>query len=106
MTDSCRPLTSSVLEECTLVGEGEMYPSDGFTCSRERSRKEVGRASDVPMDPHENVPLACSLTVGELRVRGEDNASLFAHARDVQELPDGSPSAFPAGADAEPARIR
>jgi hypothetical protein len=55
--------------------------------------------SDVPMDHHENVPLACSLTAGELRVRGEENASLFARAHDVQELPDGYRFAFPAGAD-------
>jgi hypothetical protein len=42
------------------------------------------------------IPLACSLTADELRVRGEENSSLFAHAVSVQELPDGYAFIFPA----------
>jgi hypothetical protein len=44
------------------------------------------------------VALACSLTADELRVRGEENTSLFARAHDVQELADGYRFAFPADA--------
>src|SRR5690349_4857599 len=87
-------------------GRGVICSSNGFTCSHERSRKEFGMASDIPMDRHENVPLACSLTAGELRVRGGENASLFSRALDVQELPDGYRFAFPAEADNVPDLLR
>lgn len=50
--------------------------------------------SDVPVE----LSLACSLSAGELRVRGEENAALFAGARSVDELPDGYRFAFPADA--------
>jgi hypothetical protein len=45
-------------------------------------------------DPNE-MPIACSLSVDELRVRTEENAALFGHAREVRELPDGYRFAFP-----------
>lgn len=45
-----------------------------------------------------DLPLACSLTEAELRVRGGENASLFARAQGVEELPDGYRFAFPAEA--------
>lgn len=43
--------------------------------------------------------MACSLTAAELRVRGEENAALFARAHNAQELPDGYCFAFPASED-------
>lgn|SRR5262249_37238682 len=55
--------------------------------------------SDEPQAVLEAVPLACSLTIAELRVRGAENASLFARAQQVYELPDGYRFAFPAAAD-------
>ncbi|MFI5273370.1 MAG: hypothetical protein ACHQ4H_10110 [Ktedonobacterales bacterium] len=51
-------------------------------------------APDDPVD----VPLACSLTAAELRVRGDDNRSLFARAHSMRELPDGYSFAFAAKA--------
>jgi hypothetical protein len=44
----------------------------------------------------EELPLACSLTEAELRVRGGENASLFARASGVEELADGYRFIFPA----------
>jgi hypothetical protein len=44
----------------------------------------------------DDLPLACSLTADELRVRGEENTSFFARANDVQELSDGYRFTFPA----------
>lgn len=51
-------------------------------------------STDVPMD----APLACSLTEGELRLRGDENASLFARSVGMQELPDGYRFSFLADA--------
>ena len=42
-----------------------------------------------------DVPLACSLTTDDLRVRGEENGKLFARAQGVRELPDGYRFTFP-----------
>jgi hypothetical protein len=53
-------------------------------------------ASDVPEDVTVNIPVACSLSAAELRVRGAENTSLFARATGVQELPDGYAFTFPA----------
>jgi hypothetical protein len=50
-------------------------------------------ASDV----HGEVPLACSLTAAELRVRNAENGTLFAQAERVEELTDGYRFVFPAG---------
>ena len=47
-------------------------------------------------DVREDVPLACSLTEAELRVRGNENATLFDRALETQELADGFRFAFPA----------
>jgi hypothetical protein len=49
-------------------------------------------ASNVPS----NVPLACSLSAAELRVRGAENAALFARSHSAQELSDGYSFVFPA----------
>lgn len=43
----------------------------------------------------EELPVACSLTEAELRVRGEENGELFTRVRAVEELPDGYRFAFP-----------
>jgi hypothetical protein len=43
--------------------------------------------------------LACSLTQGELELREQDVATLFAQATGTRELPDGYALAFPTGAD-------
>ena len=51
------------------------------------------------VDISKDIPLACSLTASELQQRGEENDSLFAHAREAEELPDGYRFAFPAEAD-------
>jgi hypothetical protein len=57
-------------------------------------------ASDVANDGDGvEVPLACSLTEAELRVRGKENGSLFARTQDVEELPDGYRFTFPAEAE-------
>src|SRR5215467_6666125 len=42
-----------------------------------------------------NVPVACSLTAAELRVRGQEVAALFGYATQVRELADGYALAFP-----------
>lgn len=42
-----------------------------------------------------NVPVACSLSPAELRVRGQEVAALFSHATEVRELADGFALAFP-----------
>lgn len=42
-----------------------------------------------------NVPVACSLSPAELRVRGQEVAALFRHATQVRELADGFALAFP-----------
>jgi hypothetical protein len=47
-------------------------------------------------DDRDDLPLACSLTADELRVRGEENSSLFARANIVRELSDGYRFTFPA----------
>lgn len=52
-----------------------------------------------PVGVSEDLPLACSLTAGELIERGEENATLFARAQGVHELPDGYRFTFPADAD-------
>jgi hypothetical protein len=57
---------------------------------------------DVAGDRPGEIPLACSLTASELSVRGEENASLFAHAEGAEELPDGYRFTFPAEADFAP----
>ena len=54
---------------------------------------------DVTGDGPGEIPLACSLTASELSVRGEENASLFAHAEGAEELSDGYRFTFPAEAD-------
>ena len=54
---------------------------------------------DTQDGQEENVPLACSLTAAELRVRGEENGALFARATGVHELLDGYRFDFPAQAD-------
>ncbi len=51
---------------------------------------------DDAVDAPGEVPLACSLTADELRVRGEENGSLFACATNAEELPDGYRFTFPA----------
>jgi hypothetical protein len=57
-------------------------------------------ASDVADEVNGvEVPLACSLTEAELRVRGEENGSLFARAQSAEELPDGYRFTFSAEAD-------
>ena len=53
-----------------------------------------------------DIPVACSLTEGELEVRGDENAELFAHARAVEALLDGYRFAFPADDDGIPALLR
>ncbi len=53
-----------------------------------------------------DIPVACSLTDAELEVRGDENADLFAHARAVEELPDGYRFAFPADDDGVPALLQ
>ena len=55
--------------------------------------------SEDSVDVSGDIPLACSLTAAELQERGEENDSLFAHARGAEELPDGYRFAFPAEAD-------
>lgn len=45
------------------------------------------------------IPIACSLTADELRVRGVANAAIFARATSVSELADGYRFTFPAGED-------
>jgi hypothetical protein len=57
-------------------------------------------------DDSVDIPVACSLTEAELEVRGDENAGLFAHARVVEELPDGYRFAFPADDDGIPALVR
>lgn len=42
------------------------------------------------------LPVACSLSEGDLRRRGEDIADLFVHAVAATEYPDGYGFAFPA----------
>ena len=85
-------LTSSVLEECTLHGEGNHPLNRQLKAPHIGADKEYEMTSDV----REDVPLACSLTVAELRVRGDENATLFARALETQELADGYRFAFPA----------
>lgn len=46
-----------------------------------------------------NIPLACTLTDADLKVRSREVADLFGHATAVEELPDGYAFAFP-GSDA------
>ncbi len=50
-------------------------------------------SADVPVE----IPLACSLSADELRARRVENASLFARAQGLHELPDGYRFAFLAG---------
>ena len=59
-------------------------------------------SSDAQVD----IPVACSLTEAELEVRGDENAELFARAREVEELPDGYRFAFAADDDGIPALVR
>ena len=47
-------------------------------------------------DDATEMPIACSLSADELRERTEENTTLFRHARDVLELPDGYLFTFPA----------
>jgi hypothetical protein len=54
---------------------------------------------DLSGDEPGDIPLACSLTATELNLRGEENASLFAHAQGKEELPDGYRFTFPAEGD-------
>ena len=42
-----------------------------------------------------NIPLACTLSEADLKVRSREVAELFAHAAAVEELPDGFTFAFP-----------
>ncbi len=42
-----------------------------------------------------NIPLACTLSEADLKVRSREVAELFAHAAAVEELPDGFAFAFP-----------
>lgn len=44
-----------------------------------------------------NIPLACTLSDDDLRVRSREVAELFAHATAVEELADGYAFAFPGG---------
>ena len=57
-------------------------------------------------DDSMDIPVACSLTDAELEVRGDENADLFAHAREVEELADGYRFAFPADDSGVPALLR
>lgn len=42
-----------------------------------------------------NIPLACTLSDADLKVRSHEVAELFAHATAVEELADGYAFAFP-----------
>ena len=47
-------------------------------------------------DDATETPIACSLSADELRERSKENATLFRHAAEVKELPDGYLFTFPA----------
>jgi hypothetical protein len=85
-------LTSSALEECTLLDEGITTPRVVAAVPR----KEHSMASDLTSD----LPVACTLSADDLRARGEGVVEpLFARAQRLQETPDGYRFAFPAKAD-------
>jgi hypothetical protein len=89
-------LTSSALEECTLLGEGNTTPHVVAAVPR----KEHPMAADPTTDMASEIPVACTLSAAELHARGEDMvAPLFTRVRDVREEPDGYRFAFPAAAE-------